>query len=79
VETRPQGATLFSAILVLIGTVVVIQLWMLAASLDALLAGDAGVLGPAAAASVVLLLLCAGLLWYVVAFDARLRRMDRRE
>ena len=38
-ETRQQGTTLFSAILVLIATLVVIQLWLVAAALEALLAG----------------------------------------
>jgi len=33
-ETRQQGSTLFSAVLVLIGLLVVIQLWLLAAAVD---------------------------------------------
>ncbi len=76
-ETNQQGSTLFSAILVLIGTLVVVQLWILAAAVDALLAGSLGVLKPAAVASVVLFLLSGGLLWYVYAFDERLRRWRR--
>ena len=78
-ETREQGSTLFSAVLVLIALLVVIQLWLLAAALDALLARELGVLAPTAVASIVLLAMSAGLLWYVVAFDARLRLWGRRE
>ena len=36
-ETRQQGATLFSAVLVLIALLVVIQLWLVAAAVDALI------------------------------------------
>jgi hypothetical protein len=79
VETREQGSTLFSAVLVLIALLVVIQLWLLAAALDALLARELGVLAPTAVASMVLLAMSAGLLWYVVTFDARLRLWGRRD
>ena len=58
---------------------VVIQFWLVAAALDALLARQIGVLMPTAIASVVLFAMNAGLLWYVVAFDARLRQWGRRE
>ena len=78
-ETRQQGSTIFSAILVLISTLVVIQLWLVAAALDALLARELVVLAPTAGASAVLFAMSGGLLWYVVGFDARLRRWGRRE
>jgi hypothetical protein len=77
-ETRQQGSTLFSAVLVLIAILVVIQLWLVAAAVDALLARQTTVLVPTAIASSVLLVLSAGLLWYVVSFDARLRHWARR-
>ncbi len=41
-ETRAQAVPLFTAICVLIGVLVVLQLWLLAASLESVLAGDAG-------------------------------------
>ncbi|HEX5474800.1 MAG TPA: DUF6755 family protein [Vicinamibacterales bacterium] len=72
-ETRQQGTVLFSGILVLIGTLVVIQLWLLTAGVEGLLAHARDVLLPAAVASLVLFLVNAGLLWYVTAFDARVR------
>jgi len=77
-ETRQQGSTLFSAILVLIALLVVIQLWLVAAALEAVLAHQFGVLLPAALASGALFALSAGLLWYVVSFDARLRQWGPR-
>ena len=76
-ETRQQGSTLFSAVLVLIATLVVIQLWLVAAALDALFAHQIAVLVPTALASGVLFIMSAGLLWYVVSFDERLRRWGR--
>ncbi|HET9793290.1 MAG TPA: DUF6755 family protein [Thermoanaerobaculia bacterium] len=75
-ETRKQGTTLFTAIAVLIGMLVVIQLWLVAAALEALLSGNRGALLPAAIASVVLLLVNAGLLLYIVRFDERIRRLE---
>ena len=78
-ETRQQGSTLFSAVLALIAILVVIQLWLVAAAVDALMARQVTVLVPTAMASGGLFVLSAGLLWYVVSFDARLRHWSRRE
>jgi Sec-independent protein secretion pathway component TatC len=78
VETREQGSTLFAAILVLIAPIVAIQLWLVAAALDALAARQTATLVPMAAASVGLFLVSGALLWYVVSFDARLRQWGRR-
>src|SRR5512146_3333102 len=50
-ETRRQGEALFSFSLVLVGTVVVVQLWLVAASMEALLARDFDILMPAALGS----------------------------
>jgi hypothetical protein len=77
-ETRQQGSTLFSAVLVLIAILVVIQLWLVAAAVDAMMARQTTVLMPTAIASGALFVLSGGLLWYVVAFDARLRHWSRR-
>ena len=78
-ETRQEGSTLFSAVLVLIATLVVIQLWLVAAALDALVGRQLDVLMPTAVASIVLFGISGGLLWYVVAFDERLRQWGRRD
>lgn len=77
-ETRQQGSTLFSAVLVLIALLIVIQLWLAAAAVDALMARHVGALVPSAIASAGLFALSGGLLWYVVSFDARLRQWGRR-
>jgi hypothetical protein len=66
---RSQGSTLFSAILILVATTVVVQLWLLTFSMEALLRGQFGTLVPAALASTALLVVNAGLLRYVFRFD----------
>jgi hypothetical protein len=75
-ETRQQGTALVTAICWLVGTLVVIQLWLVAAALDALLSNDLDVLAPAAAASGLLFLANGGLLLYVLDFNRRARRME---
>ena len=77
-ETPQQGSTLFSAVLVLIATLVVIQLWLVATAVDAMLSRQIEVLLPSAIGSAVLFVLAAGLLWYVVSFDDRLRHWGPR-
>ncbi len=72
-ETRRQGTTLFSAILTLIATLVIIQLWLVASALEAYLAHQFDILLPAAAASLLLFAVNGGLLLYVLGFDGRLR------
>ena len=73
-HTQQQGSVLFAGALVLIGTLVIIQLWLLTAALEGILAHTYEVLTPAALASGVLLTINAVLLRYVVSFDARVRR-----
>lgn len=75
-ETGRQGTTLFTGISLLIGVLVIIQLWLLAAALDAALSGQARLAVPASVASLALFACNAGLLWYVVDFDRRRRRVD---
>jgi F0F1-type ATP synthase assembly protein I len=78
-ETRQQGSTLFSAVLVLIATLVVIQLWLLSTAVDALLGRQTDVQLPTMVGSALLFLLAAGLLWFVVSFDNRLRQWSSRD
>ena len=75
-DTPRQGITLFTGICVLIAILVVAQLWLVAAALDAVLGGHAGVAVPAALASLALLLANWGLLRHALRFDERLRRRD---
>ena len=72
-STREQGTVLFTGILFLVATTVVIQLWLLTVSMEALLNGTVLTLIPAASASTVLLCVNAGLLRYVFRFDRQLR------
>jgi len=66
---RRQGTILFAAMLVFVGATVVLQLWLLTVSVEALLSGEYKTLVPAAAGSTVLLAINAGLLRYVFRFD----------
>ena len=75
-ETVRQGTMLFTAICLLIAVVVIIQLWLLGAALDAALSGEPRLAIPASIASGVLFAANAGLLWYVFDFDQRRRRVD---
>jgi hypothetical protein len=75
-ETSHQGTTLFTGICLLISVLVIIQLWLLSASLDAALSGQSRLAIPASIASLVLFAANEGLLWYVVDFDRRRRRVD---
>jgi F0F1-type ATP synthase assembly protein I len=79
VETRQQGSTLFSAVLVLIATLVVIQLWLVATAVDALLGRQTDALLPTAIASGVLFVFAVALIWYVASFDYRLRHWGPRD
>jgi len=75
-ETGRQGTTLFTGICLLNAVVLIIQLWLLGAALDAALGGEPRLAVPASIASAVLFSLNAGLLWYVFDFDQRRRRVD---
>lgn len=75
---RTQGATLFTAILVLIASTVVVQLWLLTVSMEALLRGELHTLVPASIGSTALLAINAGLLRYVFRFDHAAERNEPR-
>ena len=82
-RTRQQVSVLFAGVLILIATLVIIQLWLLTAALDALLAHTLEILVPATLASLVLFVMNAALLGYVLAFDRKVRldgdgRVDAR-
>lgn len=66
---RSQGTTLFTAILIFVAATVVVQLWLLTVSMEALLANEPRILIPSALGSTVLLIINAGLLRYVFRFD----------
>jgi hypothetical protein len=63
--TRAQRTTIVSGILCLVLILVVLQLWLLCATMNAFLGGDEAVIVPAALASLVCFGLNLGLLWYL--------------
>ncbi len=68
--TRDQRTTIIYGMLVFVLIAVVLQLWLLTATMNAWLGGDDSVVWPAAGASLGCLTLNVGLLWY-------LRRIER--
>ena len=73
-SVRGQGQTLFSAILIFVAACVVVQLWLLTVSMEALLLRDLHTLVPSALGSTALLVLNAALLRYVFRFDRDVQR-----
>jgi type IV secretory pathway TrbD component len=63
---RSQRTTIVNGILCFVLILVVLQLWLLTATMNAFLGGDDGVVWPALGASVGCLLLNLGLLRYLV-------------
>ena len=67
--SRAQRMTIVNGILLIVVLIVVLQLWLLTASMNAMLGGDHGIAVPAAVASLVCLGLNVGLLWYLYRLD----------
>ena len=67
--TRAQRATIVNGMLAFVLMLVVLQLWLLTATMNAYLGGDQSVIWPAAVASLACLLLNAGLLRYLYTID----------
>jgi hypothetical protein len=69
--TRDQRATIVYGMLGFVVILVVLQLWLLTATMNAYLGGDDGVVWPAAIASLACLLLNLGLLRYLGRLTSR--------
>jgi F0F1-type ATP synthase assembly protein I len=67
--SRSQRMTIATGILCIIVTIIVLQLWLFTASMNAYLGGDTAILLPAAIVSLVCLGLNAGLLYYLYGLD----------
>ena len=67
--TREQRTTIIHGMLAFVLMLVVLQLWLLTATMNAYLGGDDSVIWPAASASLACLLLSAGLLRYLYSID----------
>ena len=71
--SRRQRMTILSGMLAFVITLVLLQLWLLTATMNAFLGGDERVIWPAAVASLACFVLAAGLLRYLYFID-RARR-----
>ena len=67
--SRDQRATIVYGMLAFVLVLVFMQLWLLTATMNAYLGGDESVIWPAAAASVVCLLLNVGLWRYLIRME----------
>lgn len=67
--TRQQRTTIVHGMLAFVLMIVILQLWLLTATMNAYLGGDTSVIWPAAAASLLCLLLNIGLLRYLYYID----------
>ncbi len=66
---RSQRMTIATGILFIVFIVIILQLWLFTATMNAFLGGDTGILWPAAIASLVCLGLNVGLLWYLYGLE----------
>ncbi len=69
--SREQKTTIIYGILCIVMVIVILQLWLLTATMNAYLGGDYSVILPAAIVSLVCFILNAGLLRYLFAMDRR--------
>ncbi|MEX0600095.1 MAG: DUF6755 family protein [Rhodothermales bacterium] len=68
-RSTPQRMTIVNGILAIVVLIVILQLWLLTATMNAYLGGDSAILLPAALASLACLGLNVGLLWYLYRLD----------
>jgi hypothetical protein len=67
--SRPERRTILYGILSVVIIVVLLQLWLLTATMNAYLGGDDTVVWPAAAVSLICFVMNAGLLWYLYGIE----------
>lgn len=66
---RSQRMTIATGILFLVVVIIILQLWLFTATMNAFLGGDTAILWPAAIASLICLGLNGGLLWYLYGLE----------
>jgi hypothetical protein len=71
---QAQGTTLFTALLVLVGIGVVVQLWLLTASVDALMRRQGGTALHATIGSAIVFVINGLLVLYVFNFDRKIKQ-----
>lgn len=67
--TREQKTTIIYGVMCIVLVLVVLQLWLLVATMNAYLGGDESIIWPAALVSLVCFILNAGLLRYLFAIE----------
>lgn len=71
--TRHRGLTAVAGAMALIAVLLIVQIWLLTASLESFLAGHRSVGIPAAIASGIILLSCLGLYFFILRVDSEVR------
>jgi hypothetical protein len=66
---RAQRMTIVNAMLAFVVLIVILQLWLLTATMNAFLGGDTATVVPAAVGSLACFCLNTGLLWYLFGLD----------
>ena len=74
--TRKRGLTAINGALALITILLIVQMWLLTATLESYLAGHREIVLPGAIISGVLFLICAALYFFVRRVDAAAREMS---
>ena len=67
--SRREKSTIVTGMLCIVLTLVLMQLWLLTATMNAWLGGEESIIWPAAVASLGCFLLNAGLLWYLLRLE----------
>lgn len=67
--TREQKMTIVYGILCIVVILVILQLWLLTATMNAYLGGDEAIILPASLVSLACFALNAGLLWYLYGIE----------
>jgi hypothetical protein len=67
--SRHERAIIVTGILCIVLTLVLMQLWLLTATMNAWLGGDESIVWPAALASTACFAIIAGLLWHLFRLD----------
>ena len=71
---QKRGLTAMDGVIALIVILLIVQIWLLSATLAAYLAGHRGAVLPAAVVSGLIFAGCAALYWFVEGIDRRSRR-----
>lgn len=67
--SREQKVTIIYGIMCVVLVIVILQLWLLVATMNAYLGGDDSAIIPAALVSLICLLLNLGLLWFIYSME----------